>query len=298
MSRLAVGAAAVLVILFAGIVGLNWVRHAPQTADYATEAPLSGTGGAALSAESRQRIKAFWAIYQQATEERQKGQWKAAARDYQKALALQPDHWDSLYYLGAALMEQKQYAAAEQAYLRLAAFDSQAARAYSALGALYANPNAGRLFDLKQAAREYERARRANADESGSVLRLGEVALASGEIARAQEYLQAAGRTNFKSVNAPFLLGYIAWETGDRSSALALYRQAITQTKVQKPPAGVLGEGDTKLPGYQAMVLPGQRGMFDAFVAALWQDKDVNTAKMERHYRRVRAFLRSLPRRK
>jgi tetratricopeptide (TPR) repeat protein len=298
MSRVAVWTMAVLAVLIAGLVGLKWVRRTPQVVDHATEAPLSDTGKAMLTAESRKRIKAFWAIYQQATEERQKGQWQAAARDYQKALEIQPDHWDSLYYLGSVLMEQKQYAAAEQAYRRLAASDTQPARTYSALGALYANPNAGRLFNLKRAAHEYERAQRANADESGSVLRLGEVALASGEMARAKEYLQAAGRTNYKSVNAPFLLGYIAWEAGDRSSALALYRQAITQTKVQKPPAGVLGEGDTKLPGYRAMVLPGQRGMFDAFVAALWHDKDVNAAKMEWHYRRVRAFLRGLPRRK
>jgi tetratricopeptide (TPR) repeat protein len=293
---------AALAVIAVSVMALKKTGRPPAEPDrFAAPIPTGvGSDGAAatrrpLSEADRQRIRAFWAIYQQATEEKQARQWEEAARDYRKALELDPQHWDSLYYLGNALMELRRYEEAERAYARLAASDPQAARAYSALGALYSNPNATGLFDLRKAEQEYTRAWRANADESGSVLRLGEVAVAAGEMARAQEYLQAAGRTNFKSVSAHFLQGYLAWKAGQRERARTLFARSIELTKVSKPPAGVLGEGDTRLPGYQAMVLPGQRGLFDGFIAELWKNHDTGDARLNGLYKRVDGFIRSLP---
>jgi tetratricopeptide (TPR) repeat protein len=256
---------------------------------------LPETSSVALSEADRGRIREFWKVYERATQKKQAGQWAQAERDYRNALELNPGHWDSLYYLGNARMELGRYAEAEQAYLKLAEADSQAARAYSALGALYSDPKAGSMFDLKKAEREYTRAWRANADESGSVLRLGEVALAAGQNAKAKEYLEAAGRTNFKSVNASFLLGYLAWESNDSVHAMEQFRQAIALTKENKPPGGVLGEGDTRLPDNRALTLPGQRGLFDALIATLWIDKDTSQDHASRLYRQVRDLIEQLP---
>lgn len=257
-------------------------------------ASMPGQSSRPVSDAHRKRVLEFWSVYQQASEARQARRWQEAAAGYRKALELQPDHWDSLYYLGTVLMEQKRYSEAEEAFLRLAASDRTAARGHSALAELYSNPNAGALFDLRRAAAEYELARRNNADESGSVLRLGEVALAQGDRTRASDYLSAASRTNFKSVGAFFLRGYLAWQRGDRRQAQALYRHALDLTRVQKPPKGVLGEGDTQLKGHVAMVLPGQHGLFDQFVAQLWKSGG-SEAAMDGAYRRLQAFIASLP---
>lgn len=247
-----------------------------------------------LSSAERHRIATFWSVYRQATAEKKAGQWDAAVREYRMALDLDPSHWDALYYLGNCLVELKRYPEAQRAYTRLAASDNVAARAHSALGALYSRPDAGQLFDLRKAAREYELAQHANADESGSVLRLGEVALAAGDLNTASEYLNAAGRTNFKSVNAAFLLGYVAWSKGDTKQAISQFRAAAALTKAQKPPAGVLGEGDTKLAGHQAMTLPGQRGLFDGFVGKLWSNRDAAPGRMDSLYAEVKSYLASI----
>ncbi|HZP82687.1 MAG TPA: tetratricopeptide repeat protein [Chthonomonadaceae bacterium] len=305
MSKSAMTVMAVLIVLIFGVVGLKRMtgpssagrQLAPAAPQRAMGIATTGANPAPLSAAERERIQAFWAVYQRAGREKQARQWALAARDYRKALELKPGHWDALYYLGNVSMEMRRYDEAARAYRQLVASDSQAARAYTALGALYSNPNAGPLFDLAQAEREYALARRANADESGSVLRLGEVALAAGKTAQAQEYLEAAGRTNFRSVSARFLLGYLAWQAGDRGHARTLFRQGIALTSAQKPPAGVLGEGDTHLQGYRAMVLPGQHGLFDVFVAELWRNKDTSDARMNRLYTRMSRFLGELPRR-
>ncbi|MGC8668537.1 MAG: tetratricopeptide repeat protein [Chthonomonadales bacterium] len=260
-----------------------------------TYAAASGSASIPISEAHRRRVLEFWSVYQQASDARQARRWSEAAAGYRKALALQPDHWDSLYYLGTVLMELKRYTEAEEAFRHLAVSEHTAARGHSALAELYSNPNAGALFDLRRAAAEYELARRNNADESGSVLRLGEVALALGDLPRAADYLSAAARTNFKSVGAFFLRGYIAWQSGDRAGAEALYRHALELTRVQKPPKGVLGEGDTKLAGHVAMVLPGQHGLFDQFVAQLWKNRDASEAAMEGAYTRLKIFIASLP---
>lgn len=240
------------------------------------------------------RVVEFWQIYQRATRAKQEGQWETAVTEYRKALALDPSHWDSLYYLGNSLCELGRYPEALEAYQKLAASDQVAARAYSALGALRSNPAAGKLFDLAEAERMYEKARGSNGDESGSVLRLGEVTLAAGKWSQAAEYLAAAARTNFKSVNAPFLQGYLAWRSGDRRKAESQFAAAVALTREQKPPRGVLGEGDTKLPAYRAMVRPGSRSLFDGLTAALWLNRDTSPQRVEQAYREVDRFVATL----
>jgi len=304
-------AAALAALVAAGFVGLRLAasqdREIHTRPEYAFRPATPGLPGvpgapntsappkAAASDADRERVRQFWAVYKAATAEKQAGRWEKAIEGYRKAVELNPTHWDAYYYLGNALMETGRFREAEQAYLRLAKSDPQAARAYSALGALYSDPRAGTLFDLKKADREYHRAWRNNADESGSVLRLGEVAVAAGDFQKAREHLEAAGRTNFKSVSARFLLGYIAWKEGDLERARTLFRSAAKLTEVQKPPGGVLGEGDTKLPGYRAMVRPGQRGLFDGFIRQLWADRDGSPERMARLYKEVEHYIAALP---
>lgn len=252
---------------------------------------------APLSEDQRTRVRRFWQAYEQATAARQAGQWESAAKKYQEALTIDPTHWDSLYNLGNCLMEQQRYEEAEAAYLRLAASDTKAARAYSALGCLYSTPAAGRLFNLEEAEKQYLKARGSNGDESGNVVRLGEVATARGQLAAAREYLEAGERTNPKSVSARFLLGYLAWKSGEAAAAGEHYASAIEQTKKQPPPQGVLGEGDTKRAGNAAMTLHSDRGLFDRFLPSLWTKRAGNVAAMNSIYKEVASYIASLPHR-
>jgi tetratricopeptide (TPR) repeat protein len=298
MSRIGLIAGAMAVLAILGLLGgrkLGHPREAERPSGNGAPAAKGRPQEGVMPAAERERIVAFWGHYRRATAELQSGHWTEAARSYLRALELNPDHWDSLYYLGNSYMELGRYEEAEEAYRRLAASDREAARAYSALGALYSNPRAGGLFDLDRAAEQYRAAWRANGDESGSILRLGEVAVAAGENSKALEYLRAAGRTNFKSVNAFFLQGYLAWRRGQLQDARSLYVQGIELTKNQKPPKGVLGEGDTRRPGQQAHLRPGHRGLFDQFVGELWQDSDSSEARMTNRFRQVQRFIDRLP---
>lgn len=250
-----------------------------------------------VTASDRRNARAFWDVYRRASAARQSAQWQDAVTLYRQAIELNPTHWDSLYYLGNSLSELGLFDEALVAYRKLAASDRQAARAFSALGALYATPAAGKLFDLAEAERMYAKAQRSNGDESGSVLRLGEVTLAAGKWAAAADYLEAAGRTNFKSVTARYLQGYLAWRSGDRPRAADKFRAAIQLTKDQSPPKGVLGEGDTKLPAQRAMVRPGSRFLFEELTTDLWTNHDTSAGRMNASYRKVDSFLASLTKR-
>ncbi|HET6382243.1 MAG TPA: tetratricopeptide repeat protein [Armatimonadota bacterium] len=276
--------------LAASLAGLT----AALTALHVPPHPAAGPHATAAAAQSpaHQREVDFWAVYGRATDERLNHQWDAAARDYRQALALNPNHWDSLYYLGGVLMELGHYADARDSFMRLANAN-HSARAHAQLGALYATPAAGSLFDLGRAAREFRLARASNGDESGSLLELGEVALAAGHDKQAQELLADAGRTDFRSVPAHFLLGYVRWKHGDAAGAREAMMQALALRKGQKPPAGAPGEGDTRLPGHASMSESQKGELFTPVMAAFWRAKGVGEERPL--YAGVESYIRNLP---
>ncbi|MEK7284063.1 MAG: hypothetical protein AAB249_09655, partial [Acidobacteriota bacterium] len=78
------------------------------------------------------------------------------------------------------------------------------------------------------------------------MLRLGEIAIVRGDGAQARSWLESALRTNPRSVEAAFLLGYLDWQAGDDRRARDGCRRAIEAGAVQAPVQGVLSEGDRK----------------------------------------------------
>jgi len=282
------------------IIGLSGpcITGCSRAVDTSTEsgyiAPPSASRIAPASAESRARVEEFWSVYQTATREKQMGRWESAARHYRRSSKLDPDHWDSLYYLGNCLVELGRFEEARQSYSRLADSDPQAARAYSALGYLHSNPRAGSLFDLAEAERMYHQAQHSNGDESGSVLRLGEVCLAAGKVEKSREYLSAAAATNPKSVSARLLLAYIHRQSGDPDGGGAYFRQAVSLASKQKPVEIGLGEGDTKLPGARAMVRTTIRGLFDDLTDSLVRDSAAGSPSPEQYERMIESRIREL----
>jgi tetratricopeptide (TPR) repeat protein len=206
------------------------------------ETPVVSPGGA----RDRAAIVRFWRAFQQATVLRMKRDFTAAEAAYREALAIDPAHEDSLYYLGQVLAETGRPDEARDQFRHLVAVNPHSARGHLALGALLSSPDSGVTANLEEAETHLRRAHDINGEETGPLVRLGEVLIVRGEAGEARRWLEDAARTNPKSVEASFLAGYLLWEAGDRQGAGAALARARTAAKVQAPTKGVLGEGDRK----------------------------------------------------
>ena len=212
----------------------------------------AATTTAAAPSVERQRLLRFWDRFSAATASRI-GHDFAKARDlYREALTLDPKHEDSLYYLGQCQRELKEPAEARQAFERLVDVNPASTRGHLALGALLASPDASEPMDVVVAEKHFRRAHEINGEETGPMVRLGEVLMLQGKLREAGRWFESALRTNPKSVEAPFLMGYLTWETGDPGGALRFAQGARDAAKVQAPVRGVLNEGDRKDPKFVA----------------------------------------------
>jgi tetratricopeptide (TPR) repeat protein len=192
----------------------------------------------------RQRVLDFWNRLNAATEARTRRDFSQAARLYEAALVLDPRHEDALYYLGQCRRELGDPQAARLAFERLIAANPASARGYLALGALLASPDPHEPMDLALAEQHLRRAHEINGEETGPVVRLGEVALVTGRSDEARQWFESALRTNPKSVEAAFLAGYLGWEAGHATAGLV--RRVREAAKVEAPTKGVLSEGDRR----------------------------------------------------
>jgi hypothetical protein len=194
----------------------------------------------------RASVLRFWEAYNDATALRTKRDLAGAGRAYERALALDPGHEDSLYYLGQCRRDLGQPAGALQAFTRLVQVNPSSARGHLAFGALLASADASLPLDVSGAEEHFRRAHAINGEETGPMVRLGEIAIVRGDTAQARSWFESALRTNPRSVEAAFLLGYLDWQAGNREGARASCQRAIKAGAVQAPVKGVLSEGDRK----------------------------------------------------
>ncbi len=168
-----------------------------------------------------------------------------ATRLFRQALALDPKHEDSHYYLAACLAAQGQTDEALKHLRELARIDPQSHRAYKRWGTLEAEM-ARTPAELEEASRALEKALALNQEETGTLLVLGQVALMQGKPDLARQRLEWATTTNPKATGGFFLRGYIAWKRGDTKAAADLLRQARSALGPEWKPAGVTAEGDVQ----------------------------------------------------
>lgn len=208
----------------------------------------AGCGGAsdepapAALDPARERVLAFWRAFRAATEARIAHELEKAVDSYEEALVLDPVHEDCLYYLGQCRRGLGQPEAARAAFERLVARNPQSARGHLALGALLASPDPREPMDLDAAERYLRRAQEINGEETGPMVRLGEVLLVGGRQEEARSWFESALRTNPRSVESALLAGYLDRERG-RPLAVIVER-VLEAAKVDAPIQGVLGEGD------------------------------------------------------
>jgi tetratricopeptide (TPR) repeat protein len=201
---------------------------------------------ASLSDAERQRVLRFWERYNAATSARIEHDCGRAVDIYEEALTLDPKHEDCLYYLGQCRRELGKPAQAREAFERLVDVNPASARGHLAVAALLASPESSEPMDLAQAEAHLRRAHDINGEETGPMVHLGEVLIVEGKTAEAREWFESALRTNPKSVEAAFLAGYLAWESGDDRVAESFAQRARDAARIEAPVKGVLNEGDRK----------------------------------------------------
>ena len=203
-------------------------------------------GGAPVS--DRATAKGFWTLYREATAQRIARQTPRAAGTYARALALNPDHEDVLYYLGGTQLALGNFDGAIRSWRHLAAVNASSARADAQLGRLYSCLDAGAPSNLDSARAHLNRAHEINKEENGPLVSLGEVALMRGDLASARRYFATVLRTHDGNAPARFYMGYLALKGADTVRARSDFLRA-TSASAPPPPAGVAGEGDTKKSG-------------------------------------------------
>ncbi len=283
MKRTLIISLVVLIFLFAGITLLKSPssRSNPEI------------GVSEKTIPEKEKIRQFWRFYRQATQDRLSGKMEEAAVAYRKALEYNGKHEDALYYLGNVYLELGEHEGAEKAWRRLLRINPYSARAHFQLGDLYLSFEDEQYFNVDAAEAEYRRALEINKEETSPTLRLGYVALIRGNLSESKRYFDAVIGSNYKSVEAHFLKGYIAWKEGNPQRALIAYKDAVKYARPEQPKRGVLGEGDTK--GGRSFVLPESskhQTLFDVFIRDLSLSDGGNFSRqMENRYRKLDAFL-------
>jgi len=248
--------------------------------------------------EQREKMRQFWEVYRRAIRMmKTEGDWEKSTDLFREALAIDPDHEDSIYYLGNSLLGLGHYQEALAQFQRLVEIDPRSLRGNLQIGAVHAYPDTAEFFDLGKAEKSFQRALTINPEESGSLLQLGAVLLMKGDLERASEYFSMARQLNFKAVDAYYLDGYIQWTQEDMNAAMTLLSKAIKYSHPQKPERDVLGEGDTKRADGGALTSVAIQRPFSEQIAAL-KERELNEViteeKVIEEYEQLRQYLTGL----
>ena len=164
---------------------------------------------------------------------------------FRTALALDPQHEDSHYYLAHCLAAQGDVTNALAQLAELRRLNPQSHRALQQWGRLRAL-SATSDADLAAAEKSLEHAHALNPEETGALLVLGEVALLRGSVTKAEARLSAACRSNPKAAGGFFLRGYLAWKRGDPVQAEKLLQETRAALGKDWQPKGATSEGDVQ----------------------------------------------------
>jgi tetratricopeptide (TPR) repeat protein len=85
-----------------------------------------------------------------------------------------------------------------------------------------------------------------NSEETGTLVLLGQVALALGDLSAAEEHFAHACQANPRAANVWFLRGYIAWKRQNSRRASEMLTAARSTRGRDWKPAGAAIEGDVQ----------------------------------------------------
>jgi enediyne biosynthesis protein E4 len=203
-----------------------------------------------------------------------------AAQLFREALTINPDHEDSHYYLANCLAALGDIPSAVAELDALARINPQNHRAFQRKGELLA-ASASSRSQLELARQSLEAGLRLNSEETGTLVLLGQVALAQGDLAMAEQQFEHACQANPRAANAWFLRGYIAWRQQNFPQASAMLASARDARGRDWKPAGSVLEGDVHRRMYN------ESGFLNVFEQQ-WD----GSLDLARSYAQLEAYLR------
>ncbi len=218
---------------------------AGQTTGVAVK-PSPNAAEAEVATDPRTRVRRFWEL-QRAGMNALKVNLDPpkAIRLLRDALAIDPNHQDSRYYLAQALVGTGDTESALRELSILQGIAPASHRAWQQWGVLrvQSTTDPAHLIAAEEA---LQRAYRLNPEETGALLALAAVALMRGQSAVAEQRLVAVSRTNPRSAGAHFLSGYMAWKRGDPARARELLAVVRESRGPDWQPKGATSEGDVR----------------------------------------------------
>jgi tetratricopeptide (TPR) repeat protein len=164
---------------------------------------------------------------------------------FREALALNPQHEDSHYYLANCLATSGDVRSAIAELDALARINPQNHRAFQRKGELLAVSASSRA-QFEPARQALNTALELNSEETGTLILRGEVMLAEGKLQEAEQDLAHACLANPHAASAWFLRGYIAWAQHNKPQANAMLTATRTARGKDWKPAGSVLEGDVQ----------------------------------------------------
>ncbi len=210
--------------------------------------PVTGSGQPVAQAAQMDKsaTQQFWAKQHAAMDAmKRERDFAKAVSLFREALAINPNHEDSHYYLANCLAELGDIPSAVGELDALIRINPQNHRAYQRKGELLA-ASASSKSNLAAARRTLDAALQLNSEETGTLVLLGEVQLAEGNLQEADRDLAHVLQANARAANALYFRGYIAWKRHDDRQAAALLSQAHHALGPDWKPAGTVLEGDVR----------------------------------------------------
>jgi tetratricopeptide (TPR) repeat protein len=218
----------------------------PVAKPFALFTPVSGRASGESARLSKADTVQFWANQHAAMDAmKRERNFAKAAKLFREALAINPNHEDSHYYLANCLVELEEMPAAVSELDTLIRINPQNHRAYQRKGELLA-ASASSRGQLSAARQAFGEALRLNSEETGTLVLLGEVELAQGALPEADRDFARVLQANPRAANAWYFRGYISWKRGDPHQASAMLSQARTALGPDWKPAGAVLEGDVR----------------------------------------------------
>jgi tetratricopeptide (TPR) repeat protein len=207
---------------------------------------------------TREQQVEFWARQRAAMDAmKRENDLGKAARLFHEALALNPAHEDSRYYLANCLVAAGDREGAIAELETLARLSPMSHRAWQRRGVLLAA-----IGRYDRAAESFEKALSINPEETGTLLLLAEVAIARADLPGAAKRLKLALQMNPRSVGGLYLSGYVAWRGGEQGRAVECLNLAQKARGPDWKPKGSAAEGDVKR----------RMGAEAGFLADYWED--------------------------
>ncbi|MBL0156933.1 MAG: VCBS repeat-containing protein [Bryobacterales bacterium] len=244
-----------------------------------------GETGIRPMATQNQALVRFWETQRAAMDAMKRDRnFAHATQLFREALAMNPGHEDSHYYLANCLAASGDVPGAITELDSLIRVNAQSHRALQRKGEILASSATSRS-QLARARQVLNDALRLNSEETGTLVLLGEVMLALGDDAEAEKLLAHACQANSRAANAFYFRGYVAWRQKDQAHASAMLDAAVRARGPGWKPAGSVHEGDVK-----------QR-MFSEFgFLGVFEQRWDGATTPERAYRDMAAYLSAIAR--